>query len=122
MLTAATSIPPNAWDRIIIAYEPVWAIGAGANPCPPAEAQRILQAIRQWIATQVSPQAAQACRLVYIGSINEVNAVEYASLPDVDGFVVGRAGLDAAKLQSIWKTLAAAAAADNTTAKAQSHG
>jgi triosephosphate isomerase len=50
-------------------------------------------------------------RFVYTGSVNAENAPSYAALPDVDGFVVGRAGLDAAQLLTIYEVLARAAAA-----------
>lgn len=103
---ATQSVPSEAWSRIVIAYEPVWSIGEGATPCSPAEAQRILAKVRQWIRQKAGPEASQACRLTYTGSVNEKNAADYAGLSDVDGFVVGRAGLDAKKLQTIIQVLA----------------
>lgn len=103
---AIKGIQPNEWDRVVIAYEPVWAVGEGATPCSPKEAQRIGSYLRRLIATSVSADAAAACRLTYTGSVNEQNAVEYASLEDVEGFVVGRAGLDTTRLRSIIHTLA----------------
>ncbi|KAL7530910.1 hypothetical protein ACHAXR_003740, partial [Thalassiosira sp. AJA248-18] len=103
---AIKGIQPDEWDRIVIAYEPVWAVGEGATPCSPKEAQRINAYLRKIITKLVSADAAAACRLTYTGSVNEINAVEYASLEDVAGFVVGRAGLDMAKLRSIIHTLA----------------
>jgi triosephosphate isomerase len=102
---AMDSIKPDEWHRIVIAYEPVWAVGEGATPCSPDEAQRINAELRKFITKRVSADAAAACRLTYTGSVNEENAVAYASLEDVDGFVVGRAGLDMAKLRSIIQTL-----------------
>ena len=54
----------------------------------------------------LSCATADACRLTYTGSVNEVNAADYASLKDVEGFVVGRAGLEMTKLKSIIHTLA----------------
>jgi triosephosphate isomerase len=102
----AKQIKPDEWHRIVVAYEPVWAVGEGAVPCSPKEAQRIHAALRKFIAAKVSPEAAASCRLVYTGSVNEDNAASYAELEDVDGFVVGRAGLDATKLRSIISTLA----------------
>jgi triosephosphate isomerase len=106
-LGAATeAIKPDEWHRIVVAYEPVWAVGEGATPCSPEEAQRINAELRTFITERVSADAAAACRLTYTGSVNEENAVAYAALEDVDGFVVGRAGLDMAKLKSIIHTLA----------------
>jgi triosephosphate isomerase len=103
---ASKSIKADEWHRIVVAYEPVWAVGEGATPCSPEEAQRINAALRAFIRKRVSADAAAACRLTYTGSVNEENAAAYASLADVDGFVVGRAGLDTTKLRSIIRTLA----------------
>lgn len=105
---AAGAIPADAWGSVVVAYEPVWAVGDGATPCSPEEAQRVNSVLRKWIATNVGADAARACRLTYTGSVSEKNAADYAGLSEVDGFVVGRAGLDVAKLGSILKTLAAA--------------
>jgi len=102
---AAAGVPSDGWDRVVVAYEPVWAIGEGAQPCSPEETQRVHSALRGWLKEHVSEIAARSCRLVYTGSVNEGNAAQFAQLPDVDGFVVGRAGLDAEKLLSICSTL-----------------
>jgi len=102
---AAAGIPKEDWGKICIAYEPVWAVGEGAEPCSPEEAQRVLAMLRAWVSENAGPEAGTACRMVYTGSVNEGNAASYAVLPDNDGFVVGRAGLDADKLLSICKTL-----------------
>lgn len=106
MIEAMKGIQDDEWERIVIAYEPVWAVGEGATPCSPQEAQRINAYLRRLITKRVNEDAANSCRLTYTGSVNEVNAADYASLEDVEGFVVGRAGLDRTKLQSIIKTLA----------------
>lgn len=103
---AVENVPASEWHRIAIAYEPVWAIGDGATPCSPQETQKVLLALRSWIVEHVGEKPARACRLLYTGSVNEKNALEYASLPDVNGFVVGRAGLDVAKLTTICESLA----------------
>ena len=106
VLQAMKGIHPDEWDRIVIAYEPVWAVGEGATPCSPEEAQRVNTYLRNLIAKHVNADAAAACTLTYTGSVNDVNAADYASLKDVEGFVVGRAGLDMTKLKSIIHTLA----------------
>ncbi len=111
---AMEGIQPHEWGKIVVAYEPVWAVGEGATPCTPEEAQRINAALRKFIVKQVSEDAAAACRLTYTGSVNEKNAALYASLDEVDGFVVGRAGLDTSKLQSIIQTLAKANTRDQS--------
>ncbi|KAG8458932.1 hypothetical protein KFE25_004266 [Diacronema lutheri] len=101
----AARVPEGAWSRVVIAYEPVWAVGAGATPCTPDETQRVHAEIRAWLRAHVGDDAARACRIVYTGSVTEANAESYARLSEVDGFVVGRAGLDAAALLSICQTL-----------------
>jgi len=117
LLTVAEAIPGDeaTWKKVVLAYEPVWAVGEGATPCAADEAQRIHTVLRQSIREHVSEAAANACRITYTGSVNPENAAGYAGLPDVDGFVVGRAGLDSEKLGAILTTLvetkAAAAAA-----------
>jgi triosephosphate isomerase len=108
---AIANISPSdekCWEKIVIAYEPVWAVGEGSTPCSPAEAQRINAALRKFVHDTISPEASRTCRFTYTGSVNDENAPDYASLLDVDGFVVGRAGLDSIKLKSIIKTLVVA--------------
>ena len=106
LLAAAGGIRPDEWGRIVIAYEPVWAVGEGAAPCSPREAQRVGGYLRRLVSESAGADAASACRLTYTGSVDETNAAEYAPLGDVEGFVVGRAGLDAARLRSIIRALA----------------
>lgn len=101
----AAVVPEDAWNRVALAYEPVWAVGEGATPCAPAEAQRIHSVLREYVCETVSAAAAASCRITYTGSVNENNAAGYAELSEVDGFVVGRAGLDTAKLTSIIKAI-----------------
>ena len=95
----------KSWSRVALAYEPVWAVGEGATPCPPAETQRILRILRDHLRGTVSVAAAENCRITYTGSVNEDNAASYAVLSEVEGFVLGRAGLDADKLKSIIQTI-----------------
>lgn len=101
---ACHSIPIDAcWDRLVIAYEPVWAVGEGATPCSPVEAHLVLNQIRHWIREEFGEHAADACRIVYTGSVTPENAATYAG--GVDGFVVGRAGMDPVKLKQILQAL-----------------
>ena len=106
-LAAAAAAVPSArdWARVVLAYEPVWAIGPGATPCEAPEAQRVCGALRQWVREHAGDAAAASCRVAYTGSVSEENARGYAALADVDGFVVGRAGLDASKLGAIARAL-----------------
>lgn len=80
------------WSRVVIAYEPVWAIGTGKTATP-AQAQEVHAQLRKWLAENVSPQVSQSTRILYGGSVTGANARELASQPDIDGFLVGGASL-----------------------------
>jgi len=80
--------------KVVIAYEPVWAIGTGVTASP-KQAQETHAAIRKLIADKASPEVAQRIRIQYGGSANAKNAPELSSQPDVDGFLVGGASLKA---------------------------
>ncbi|KYK71493.1 triose-phosphate isomerase TPI-II, partial [Toxoplasma gondii TgCatPRC2] len=97
----------DAWKSIVIAYEPVWAIGTGKTATA-ALAQETHRDIRSWLAQAVSPKVAEATRVIYGGSVKGSNAKELFEGEDVDGFLVGGASLtgdfvsiiDAAKQQA----------------------
>jgi len=109
----AKAVPAAAdWERIVVAYEPVWAIGEGATPCSPAQAQEVHAHMRAWLAKRVGDEAAANCRIVYTGSVSTQNVHSYADLKDVDGFVVGRAALDASDLLKICTCRLPAAGSD----------
>ena len=79
--------------RIVVAYEPIWAIGTGVAATA-TDAQQMCAAIRSAIST-FSPETASEMRLLYGGSMNAANARELLSQPDVDGGLVGGASLKA---------------------------
>ena len=88
------------WSKIVIAYEPVWAIGTG-KVATTQQAQEVHAAIRKWLADAVSKEAAEATRVIYGGSVSEKNCKELAKEADIDGFLVGGASLKpACKLSS----------------------
>ncbi|PBL00665.1 triose phosphate isomerase [Armillaria gallica] len=80
------------WSKIVIAYEPVWAIGTG-KVASSAQAQEAHADIRAYLAKAVSPAVADATRIIYGGSVTAANSKELATKPDVDGFLVGGASL-----------------------------
>jgi len=86
--------------RLIVAYEPVWAIGTGKTAAP-AQAQEAHAFIRQVAAQASSAAAAQAVRILYGGSVKPDNVVQLMAQPDVDGGLVGGASLDAASFAKI---------------------
>jgi triosephosphate isomerase len=87
--------------RLVIAYEPVWAIGTGRNATP-AQAgdahSHIRQRLRQWFGVE----AADRCRVIYGGSVKPENIRDLIAQPDVDGALVGGASLD---VQSFFEIL-----------------
>ncbi|XP_020103292.1 triosephosphate isomerase, cytosolic [Ananas comosus] len=82
------------WTNVVVAYEPVWAIGTG-KVATPAQAQEVHTSLRKWLATNVSSQVAESTRIIYGGSVTGGNCKELAAQPDVDGFLVGGASLKA---------------------------
>ncbi|WVO17707.1 triose-phosphate isomerase [Cryptococcus depauperatus] len=88
----AAAITADAWKDIVIAYEPVWAIGTG-KVATVDQAQEVHDDIRKWLSARVSPEAAQLTRIIYGGSVNGKNCVELAKAKDIDGFLVGGASL-----------------------------
>lgn len=80
------------WSKIVIAYEPVWAIGTG-KVATTNQAQEVHAEIRKWLAETVSKEAAEATRIIYGGSVSEKNCKELAKEGDIDGFLVGGASL-----------------------------
>jgi triosephosphate isomerase len=92
----------SAFRRVVVAYEPVWAIGTGRTATP-AQAQAVHALIRQVLAKVCNPGAAQAVRIQYGGSVKAANAKELFSQPDIDGGLIGGAALDAASFVDIVK-------------------
>lgn len=80
------------WSNIVIAYEPVWAIGTG-KVATSTEAQTAHTDIRTYLSKEVSQSVADNIRILYGGSVNAKNCKELAGQPDVDGFLVGGASL-----------------------------
>ncbi|KAK8219975.1 triosephosphate isomerase [Zalaria obscura] len=80
------------WSKIVIAYEPIWAIGTG-KVATKEQAQEVHAAIREWLGKEVSSEAADNTRIIYGGSVSEKNCRELAQEKDIDGFLVGGASL-----------------------------
>ena len=93
------------WSRLVIAYEPVWAIGTGLTATP-EQAQETHANIRAWLAENVSQDVADGVRIQYGGSANADNAAELGAMPDIDGFLVGGAALKADGFSTIYNAIA----------------
>jgi triosephosphate isomerase len=87
-------INANNWEKIVLAYEPVWAIGTGETASP-EQAQEMHEFIRRTVLTAFGPDIADNVSILYGGSVKPDNAKEIFSKPDVDGGLIGGAALKA---------------------------
>nr|CAD7426714.1 unnamed protein product [Timema monikensis] len=90
--TKAISDKIKDWSNVVIAYEPVWAIGTGKTASP-QQAQDVHIKLREWLKKNVSDSVANSVRIVYGGSVTAANCKELAKEADIDGFLVGGASL-----------------------------
>lgn len=86
--------------RLVIAYEPVWAIGTG-KVATPAQAQEVHAELRRLLAERYNPATAAAVRILYGGSVKAANAAELLQQADIDGALVGGASLEAGEFLAI---------------------
>ena len=90
--SALYNVSDKMLDRIVIAYEPVWAIGTGRTATP-QDAQVVCNMIRKTIASLYCSDAANCVTIQYGGSMNDKNATELLAQPDIDGGLIGGASL-----------------------------
>lgn len=82
----------ESWRNIVIAYEPIWAIGTGQTATP-EQAQEVHFNLRNWLRNNLSKEVADETRIIYGGSVTEDNAKDLILKEDIDGFLVGGASL-----------------------------
>ncbi|KAJ4978784.1 hypothetical protein NE237_009564 [Protea cynaroides] len=90
--TKAIADQVSNWTNVVLAYEPVWAIGTG-KVATPAQAQEVHSELRKCLQQNVGGEVAASTRIIYGGSVNGANCKELAAQPDIDGFLVGGASL-----------------------------
>jgi triosephosphate isomerase len=100
-------------EHLVLAYEPVWAIGTGRTATP-AQAQEAHAFLRVRLASIFDGAAAEALRILYGGSLKPANAHELLPLADVDGGLIGGASLDVASFSAIIRAAADCAAGDDS--------
>lgn len=89
---AAVATKVSDWSNIVVAYEPIWAIGTGLAATA-QDAQDIHADIRKYLSATIGEDQAAAVRILYGGSANGKNAPDFKDKADVDGFLVGGASL-----------------------------
>ncbi len=97
---ALAGVPAEAASEVVIAYEPVWAIGTG-EVATPADAQEVCAAIRTRLRQTYSAELAAAARVLYGGSVKDSNVAGIMAQPDIDGALVGGASIDAEEFTAI---------------------
>jgi triosephosphate isomerase len=104
-LSAEQLTAPGEGTGVVIAYEPVWAIGTG-EVATPEDAQEVCGALRARLAERYGPETAAVVRILYGGSVKAGNTAGILAGPDVDGALVGGASLDADEFAQICRTAA----------------
>jgi triosephosphate isomerase len=97
---ALADLPAEQAGRIVIAYEPVWAIGTGVVATP-GQAEEVHADLRRWLAERYNPALAAEVRIQYGGSVTADNAFSLLSQPNIDGALVGGASLKAESFLAI---------------------
>jgi triosephosphate isomerase len=107
MKPIAAALSDSDWDKVVLAYEPVWAIGTG-KVATPEQAEEVHAYLRKWLADNVSQKVSDSVRILYGGSVNDKNSEELATKPNIDGFLVGGASLKAGAFATIINSAKAA--------------
>ena len=103
LVAVMEDLSPEQVATLVVAYEPVWAIGTG-RACEAAEAQRVAALVRCLATELVGQEASNRMRVLYGGSVKAANSSDYLVLPDVDGALVGGASLSAEAFSDIVKS------------------
>lgn len=99
-----SGLDSSDWEQIILAYEPVWAIGTGETASP-EQAQEMHSFVRSWLRSHIGDSLAEGVRILYGGSVKPENAAEIFKGSDVDGGLIGGASLKADDFVEIIRSL-----------------
>jgi triosephosphate isomerase len=102
---ALDGLPAEYSNQLIVAYEPIWAIGTGRTPTP-ENANDVARSIRATIGALFGPPVAATARVLYGGSVKPENAEMFFAEPDIDGALVGGASLQAGSFSEIVRAAA----------------
>eukprot|EP00943_MAST-04B_sp_MAST-4B-sp1_P003839 g3839.t1 len=97
------NLSKDAWENIVVAYEPVWAIGTGETASP-EQAEDVHLNLREWLSTKLGADIANSLRIIYGGSVKPANCDALFAKPNIDGFLVGGCSLKADFLKIIEST------------------
>jgi triosephosphate isomerase len=100
LVAALDGVTNEQGADLVVAYEPVWAIGTG-RVATPADAQEVCGALRAALARRFTPEIAAGVRILYGGSVKASNVAEIVAEPDVDGALVGGASLDGTEFATL---------------------
>ena len=100
LTSGLANVTADELDEVVIAYEPVWAIGTG-DSAKASDVKKVIQMIRRHISHLYGKKAAESVRVVYGGSITSINAADYLAIDELDGLLVGAASLDAYQFKEI---------------------
>ena len=100
LTSGLANVTAEELDRVVIAYEPIWAIGTGDN-AKPVDVKKATQMIRQHVAHLYGKKAAEEVRILYGGSITVDSAADYLAISGLDGLLVGAASLDIHQFKEI---------------------
>lgn len=100
LMSALQNVKPDDFKKLVIAYEPIWAIGTGKTASD-ADAEEMAAFIRRQVATMISPAAAENVRILYGGSVKPENIKKIMEQENIDGALVGGASLEASSFISL---------------------
>lgn len=100
LLASTRGLKSDQWEKLIISYEPIWAIGTGHNASG-EYAARVIRSLRQIIKKEINETIASDISILYGGSVTRHNAADYAGYKTIDGVLVGGASLKIAEFSSI---------------------